>query len=300
MNNIYDVIIIGAGPAGLSAALYAKRGNCKTLIIEKSTPGGTLVSISHLNNYPGYNGVDGASLAFIMYEQVMALDVDFAFEEVKEVTINDDVKTVKTDANEYLTKNIIVATGTTYQNLKVGNEKKFIGKGISYCAVCDGKLFTNKDIITVGSSEHAIKETIYLSTFANKIYMLADKDISNNPLYNSLISTNKVTIINNAKITKLIGEDTLEAVEIKINDEKSILDVSGIFPLIGSLPSNSFLSSYPIFASSGYMKVDKNYQSEIKGIFGVGDVVDKDLRQVVTACSDGAIAGQYIATNKRK
>ena len=300
MNNIYDVIIVGAGPAGLSAAIYAKRGNLKTLIIEKSTPGGTLVSISHLDNYPGYNGKDGATLAFTMYEQVTNLNVDFVFEEVKEVNLDNEYKVVKTDANEYLCKNIIVATGTTYQNLRVGNEKKYIGKGISYCAVCDGKLFTGKDIITVGSSDHAIKETIYLSTFASKIYMLVDQDITNNPMYNDLVNTNKVEIISNAKITKLFGENSLEAVEVKINEEKVTLNVSGIFPLIGSLPSNSFLSKYPIFASSGYMKVDNHYQSEIEGIFGVGDVVDKELRQVVTACNDGAIAAQYIATHKRK
>lgn len=300
MDNIYDVIIIGAGPAGLSAALYAKRGNLKTLIIEKSTPGGTLVSISHLNNYPGYNGVDGASLAFIMYEQVTNLNVEFVFEEVNEVQVDNDLKIVKTNENEYESKNIIVATGTTYQNLKVANERKFIGKGISYCAVCDGKLFTGKEIITVGSSDHALKETIYLATFASKIYMLVDQDITTNKYYQQLVDTNKVEIIHNAKITKLIGENTLEGVEIKVNDEKQTLNVSGVFPLIGSLPSNSFLSKFPIFASSGYMKVDENYQSEIKGIFGAGDVVDKTLRQVVTATNDGAIAAQYIATNKRK
>lgn len=300
MNNTYDVIIIGAGPAGLSAALYAKRGNLKTLIIEKSTPGGTLVSISHLDNYPGYNGTDGATLAFIMYEQVTNLNVDFVFEEVKEVSLNENYKVVKTDANEYTCKNIIVATGTTYQNLRVGNEKKYIGKGISYCAVCDGKLFTNKDIVTVGSNTHALEETLYLSQFANKIYMLVDSDITSNEMYLKLMETNKVEIISNAKITKLIGENVLEAVEVKINDEKQVLNVSGVFPLIGSLPSNSFLSKYPIFASSGYMKVNSHFESEIEGIFGVGDVVDKELRQVVTACNDGAIAAQYIATHKRK
>ena len=300
MDNIYDVIIIGAGPAGLSAALYAKRGNLKTLIIEKSTPGGTLVSISHLYNYPGYNGVDGATLAFTMYEQVTNLNVDFAFEEVIEVKLANELKIVKTNVNEYVSKNIIVATGTTYQNLKVANERKFIGKGISYCAVCDGKLFTNKNIATIGSSDHALKETIYLSQFANKIYMLIDNDISSSIYYQELMKTNKVELISNAKITKLIGEDILDGIEIKIDDEKSILNVSGVFPLIGSLPSNSFLSSFPIFASSGYMKVDNNYESEIKGIFGAGDVVDKTLRQVVTATNDGAIAAQYIATNRKR
>ena len=271
MDNIYDVIIIGAGPAGLSAALYAKRGNLKTLIIEKSTPGGTLVSISHLYNYPGYNGIDGASLAFTMYEQVTNLNVDFVFEEVVEVKLENNLKIVKTNVNEYVCKNIIVATGTTYQNLKVANERKFIGKGISYCAVCDGKLFTGKDIVTIGSSEHALKETIYLSQFANKIYMIIDQDISSSSYYQDLMNTNKVELISNAKITKLLGEELLEGVEIKINEERKTLNVSGVFPLIGSLPSNSFLSSFPIFASSGYMKVDLNCESEIKGIYPCGE-----------------------------
>ena len=300
MDNFYDLIIVGAGPAGLSAALYAKRGNLKTLIIEKSTPGGTLVSISHLNNYPGYNGVDGASLAFIMYEQVTELNVDFVFEEVKDIEIIDDLKYIKTDGNEYVCKNLIVATGTTYQNLRVGNEKKYIGKGISYCAVCDGKLFVGKDIITVGNDDHALKETIYLAEFANKIYMLANEDISENKYYEQLMNTNKVEVIYNAKITKLLGDDTLTGVFIKVNEELKELCVEGIFPLIGSLPSNSFLSKYPIFSSNGYMKVDSHYQTSIDGVFGVGDVVDKELRQVVTACSDGAIAAQYIASNKKK
>lgn len=300
MDNLYDVIIVGAGPAGLSAAIYASRSKLKTLIIEKSTPGGTLVSISHLNNYPGYKGGDGATLAFVMYEQVMQLNVPFVFEEVMEVSVKDDIKVVKTNNNLYQCKNLIVATGTTYSNLKVANEKKYIGKGISYCAVCDGKLFTDKSIVVVGYDEHALKETLYLSTFASEIYLLTNKEIEKLDIYKLIKNNKTIKIIYNAKISKLIGENEIESVEVSIDNEKHILNVSGIFPLIGSLPSNSFLSKFPIFSSNGYMKVNKNFETEIKGIFGIGDVVDKQLRQVVTACNDGAIAGQYIASHKGK
>ena len=298
MNNIYDVIIIGGGPAGLSAALYAARGRLKTLIIEKSTPGGTLVGITHLNNYPGFNQKDGSALAFIMYEQVTELNVPFEFDEVVEVYEKDELKVVKTLSNEFFAKNIIVATGTTYQNLKVANERKFIGKGISYCAVCDGKLFTNKKIVVLGDSSHTIKETLYLSNYASDIYLLTNDKIEKEDSFEKIKENIKVKIIKDAKITKLIGENTLSGVEILVDNEKKVLDVEGVFPLIGSLPSNSFLSTYPIFASNGYMIVDEHFQTSIKGIYGVGDVVDKELRQVVTACSDGAIAAQYIATHK--
>ena len=297
MNN-YDLIIIGAGPAGLSAALYAKRGNLKTLIIEKNAPGGQLININKLDNYPGYNQQDGATLAYIMYEQVNELNVDFAFEEVLDVKIDDNNKTVITNANQYTSKHIIVATGTTYANLKVAKERNYIGKGISYCAVCDGKLFTNKDIAVVGDDDHALKECLYLAGFAKHIYLIAKQDISNSKYHQNIISNEKISIIENGKISKLFGEGNLSAVEVSVGDEKFVLEVEGLFPLIGSLPSNSFLSEYPIFSSNGYMKVDEHFQTTIKGLYGVGDVVDKELRQVVTACSDGAIAAQYIASHK--
>jgi thioredoxin reductase (NADPH) len=296
--NSYDLIIIGAGPAGLTAAMYAKRGNLKTLIIEKNAPGGQLININKLDNYPGYNQQDGASLAYIMYEQVNELNVDFAFEEVIDVNITENEKIVTTNDNKYTCKYIIVATGTTYANLKVAKERNFIGKGISYCAVCDGKLFTNKDIAVVGDSDHALKECLYLSEFARHIYLICKNDILENKYYNQIINNNKIEILNNSKITKLFGENVLSSIEVSKDNEKIVLNVDGVFPLIGSLPSNSFLSSYPIFSSNGYMKVDEHFQTTIKGLFGVGDVVDKELRQVVTACSDGAIAAQYIASHK--
>lgn len=301
MDNIYDLVIIGAGPAGLSAAIYGKRGNLNTLIIEKNAPGGQLININKLYNYPGFNQLDGATLAYIMYEQVNELNVTFEFDEVVEVNIiENNIKEIITLNNKFYSKNIIVATGTTYANLKVAHERKFIGKGISYCAVCDGKLFTDKDIAVVGDNDNALKETIYLSSFASKVYLINSKDILNSKYYNQIKDNSKIEILSNSKIVGLLGENSIEGIEVKTNDTKQIIAVKGVFPLIGSLPSNSFLSKYPIFSSNGYMKVDSHFESEIQGIYGVGDVIDKELRQVVTACSDGAIAAQYIASHKNK
>ncbi len=296
MNEIYDLIIIGAGPAGLSAAIYAARGNLKTMIIEKSTPGGQLININKLNNYPGFNKQDGASLAYIMYEQVNELNVEFIFDEVTEVINGKEYKFVKTLQNEYLCKNLIVATGTTYQSLKIANERKFIGKGISYCAVCDGKLFTNKKIAILANNQKSLEECLYLSNFASHISLLYDDEISDE----NILNHPKITILKGYKVSKLLGNETLEAIEVKKDQNVIQLDVEGLFCLIGSLPSNSFLKNYPIFASNGYMVVNSHYETNVSGIFGVGDVVDKELRQVITACSDGAIAAQYIASHKHK
>ncbi len=296
MNDIYDVAIIGSGPAGLSAAIYAARGNLKTIIIEKNTPGGQLININKLNNYPGYKDKDGANLAYIMYEQVNELKVEFVFDEVNEVINKKEYKLVKTLQNEYKCKNLIVATGTTYQSLKIANERKFIGKGISYCAVCDGKLFTHKKIAVIANQQHSLEECLYLANFASSITLLYDDVIQDERILNH----QKINIIKGYKISKLFGNDFLEGIEIKNTQNTIHLDVEGLFCLIGSLPSNSFLSNYPIFASNGYMIVNQHYETIIDGIFGVGDVVDKELRQVVTACSDGAIAAQYIATHKNK
>lgn len=290
-NRIFDVIIIGAGPAGLSAAIYGKRANLDVLVIEKSVPGGKLLEITNISNYPGYNQKDGANLAYIMYEQVNELKTDFVFEEVINVIDHQDYKEIITEMNTYQTKNIIVATGMSYQHLHVANEKKFTGKGISFCAVCDGKLFTGKDIAVIGSNDKALKECLYLAEFAQKIYLLADKKVENK----NVLANPKIEIIDNGKLTKLIGNDYLEAIEI---NNQRIINVEGVFPLLNEMPSNGFLSDFDIFNSFGYMIVDNKYQSKVPGIYGIGDIIEKDLRQVVTACNDGALAIQYIKSKK--
>lgn len=300
MEKLYDIIIIGAGPSGLSCALYAKRANLNILIIEKETPGGQLININKIHNYPGYDEEDGASLAYKMYKQVTDLNVEFAFDEVINIIVNDDIKIVETLSNRYNCKNVVVATGTTYARLNVLNEKKYIGKGISYCAVCDGKFFQGKEIACLVNNEHSLNEVMYLLKFASYINLLALIDIKKFKLYDEIINTNKVTVINIKKISKLYGDDTLTSIDIlKENGETINIKTNGLFVLISSLPSNTFLSKYDIFTSNGYMSVNSNYESKINGIFGIGDVINKELRQVITACADGAIVAQYIA-NKRK
>ena len=300
MEKLYDIIIIGAGPSGLSCALYAKRANLNILIIEKETPGGQLININKIHNYPGYDEEDGASLAYKMYKQVTDLNVEFAFDEVINIIVNDDIKIVETLSNRYNCKNVVVATGTTYARLNVLNEKKYIGKGISYCAVCDGKFFQDKEIACLVNNEHSLNEVMYLLKFASYINLLALTDIKKFKLYDEIINTNKVTVINIKKISKLYGDDTLTSIDIlKENDETINIKTNGLFVLTSSLPSNTFLSKYDIFTSNGYMSVNSNYESKINGIFGIGDVINKELRQVITACADGAIVAQYIA-NKRK
>ncbi len=300
MEKLYDIIIIGAGPSGLSCALYAKRANLNILIIEKETPGGQLININKIHNYPGYDEEDGASLAYKMYKQVTDLNVEFAFDEVINIIVNDDIKIVETLSNRYNCKNVVVATGTTYARLNVLNEKKYIGKGISYCAVCDGKFFQGKEIACIVNNEHSLNEVMYLLKFASYINLLALTDIKKFKLYDEIINTNKVAVINIKKISKLYGDDTLTSIDIlKENDETINIKTNGLFVLTSSLPSNTFLSKYDIFTSNGYMSVNSNYESKINGIFGIGDVINKELRQVITACADGAIVAQYIA-NKRK
>lgn len=300
MDKIYDVIIIGAGPSGLSAAIYAKRANLEVLIIEKNTPGGQLININKIHNYPGYDGDDGASLAYKMYKQVTDLNVEFAFDEVVSIKDNDDIKIVTTLNDIYNCKNVIVATGTTYARLNVLNEKKYIGKGISYCAVCDGKFFTNKEIAALVNNEHSLDEVLYLTKYASHIYLLALNDITSYKGYNELVNINKITIIPIKKVSKLYGDDALTNIDVVNNDNLVVnISISCLFVLTSSLPSNTFLSKYDIFASNGYMNVDSNYQSQVKGIFGVGDVINKNLRQVITACADGAIAAQYIASKRK-
>ncbi len=301
MNNTYDVIIIGSGPAGMSAAIYASRGNLKTLIIEKDTPGGQMVKTEKITNYPGYKEIDGATLAYNMYEQVLSLNIPYAYEDVIDIKKENDKFLVITNSNEYISKNIIIATGTLYNSLGVRNEKKYLGKGISYCAVCDGKLFTNKDILVIGGGDSALKESIYLSTFAKKIYLIHRRNEFRGALnlQENVKANPKIEIFTPYVLNTINGNEKIDNVEIKnvLTNETKILNVSGIFPFIGSSPSTYFLKNLNLEYLNGYIKVDDNFKTNIKNVYAVGDVINSNLRQIVTACSSGAIAAQDIANN---
>jgi len=288
MDNIFDIAIIGAGPAGLTAALYALRANKKVIIFESSVPGGQLMNIKKIDNYPGYVG-DGVDLALNMYNQIAKYDPKLVVEEVVKIN-NNDVKEIVTNKQSYYTNNVVIATGTSYANLKVANERKFIGKGISYCATCDGKFYENTNIAIIIDKESELDEVRYLSNLANKIYLLTNIDIQ--------YDNDKVTIYKNYKVTKLLGEDKLNGITIGDGTNNIDLEVSALFPLFSQLPVNSFLAGYDVFSSNGYISVDNNFETKVKGLFAIGDVINKNLRQVVTACSDGANVINYIVTKK--
>lgn len=301
MSNTYDVIIIGSGPAGMSAAIYATRGNLKTLIIEKDTPGGQMVKTEKITNYPGYKEIDGATLAYNMYEQVLSLNIPYAYEDVINLKKENNKFLVTTTNNEYIAKNIIIATGTLYNPLGIKTEKKYLGKGISYCAVCDGKLFTNKDILVVGGGDSALKESLYLSSFARKIYLIHRRNEFRGALnlQENVKANSKIEILTPYVLNAINGNETIENVEIKnvLTNETKLLSVSGIFPFIGSAPSTYFLKNLNIEYLNGYIKVDNNFKTNIDNVYAVGDVINTNLRQIVTACSSGAIAAQDIVNN---
>lgn len=297
MESQYEVIIIGAGVAGLTSAIYARRANLNTLVIEANMPGGKLVKIDKIENYPGFSEISGADLAMNLVNQAEKFETNIVYEAVVRVNKNNDIITVITDQNTYTTQYLIIATGTLGAKLPVKDADKFTGKGISYCAVCDGNFYKGKDVIVVGQSERAIQEALYLSKIVNKVYLVVrddtlkvNKDLSN------------IEVINNSISESLIVEDDkLVGLNIKNLKDGSIkpISCSAIFPNLKESPANGFVSELKICDKFGYIKTDNNMQTEVENIYAAGDIVIKDLRQVVTAASDGAIAINSIITKMR-
>lgn len=294
---MYDTIIIGGGPAGLAASIYLKRANKNVLIIEKEAPGGQLIKTHLIENYPGFSSIDGAELAYKMYEHVMSLDVEFAFEEVESVVKNDYFK-VKTTSNEYFAKSVIYATGNKSKSLNIPGEAKFKARGISYCATCDGSLYKDKETSVIGSSHQAVEEAIYLSDICSKVYILSKEKI-----YIDLSKYTNIVVYEEVEVKEFIGSKTLEQVKIKTIDNQEILINSACaFVYLGIVPASNSVDSLNVVDSEGYLVVDENLETPVKGMFAAGDCVKKSLKQIVTAVSDGAIAAtsaiKYLQKNK--
>ncbi len=303
MDKIYDVIIIGAGPAGLSAAIYAGRAGINVLIVDKDAPGGKMLKTSIIENYPGFTEINGAELAMEMYNHVMAFHPDYAYGEVKKINnIKSTIKEVVIEDKTYFTKNIIVATGTVERKIGAINEDKYYGRGVSYCAVCDGSLHKNENMLVIGGGNSALNEALYLTKFANKVFLIHRRDVfKSTPSTIAKVKSNPKIEIKIPYILKEIKGDNygvtsvvLKNTETKKNEE---IITKIVFPLIGADPVTYFLKDYDIVNENGYISVDKHQQTKIKGVYAVGDVVDKTLRQIVTACNDGAIAATHIIEN---
>ena len=289
---MYDIIIIGAGIAGLTSAIYASRANKKVLVIEKSNYGGRIVSAPSVKNYPGIKEISGVDLAINLYEQAISFGTELIFETVKGF-LNGDIKKVITDKNTYECKSIIIATGLDRKTLNISGEKELVGKGISYCASCDGNFYKDKIVGVVGNGNTAIEDAMYLSDIASKVYIINKGD-------NLDVDKSNIEVINNSTVDKINSNDKLESIDINIPDGIKNIVLDGLFISIGFESSNEEFESTIKLDEQGYIIAD-NTHTNIEGIFAAGDCVKKDLRQLVTAASDGAIAAteaiKYIVKN---
>lgn len=287
---MYDIIIIGAGPSGMSAALYALRANKKVLLLEKECFGGQIINASNIENYPALSNVSGYDFATNLYNQIKSLGVILKYEEVLEVT---EKKEVITRKSTYKGKNIIIATGLKKRKLNLENEDKLLGRGISYCATCDGNFYKNKNVAVVGGGNTALEDALYLSNIASKVYLIHRRDNfrGEKKLISEVKEKNNIELILNSNITKIIGEDNLNSIEITDNRNNiSKLEIDGLFIAIGNIPDNNRFKNIIDLDENGYIIANANLKTKTDNIYVAGDTRVKTLRQLVTATSDGAIA----------
>lgn len=288
---IYDVIIIGLGASGVSASIYAKRSGLNVCVINYGVPGGIISTSSIVENYPGIKSISGSDFAFNLFEHFNSLNIPLYNEEVINIK-NGAIKTVITTNNEYKAKKIIICSGRKPKKLGIKNEDKYLGRGISYCATCDGNLYKNKKVCVVGGGNSALESALYLSNICETVYVIVRKDkfIGSENLIKDVLNKDNVIVKFNSVIEEIVGNDVVES--IKIKDEE--IKLSGIFINIGYEPSISILKDLNLKMDNNYIIVDKNMETSVKGIYAAGDIIKKDLYQLVTAVSEGAVAATNV------
>lgn len=292
----YNVIIIGAGVSGMTSAIYLKRAGISCCIIEEKAPGGQLNYISTIENYPGSSKIGGTDLAYNIYNQVNELEIPFIFEQVKEIKTQKNKNIVITETKEINTEYVIISTGRRPKKLNVQKENSLLGKGISYCAICDGPLYKNKEVVVVGAGDSAIKESLFLSNICNKVTILIRKDgFRGKDNLDELRKRKNITIKYNSEIDKFIGEEKLEKVILK-NKEEISCDACFIF--IGYHPSTEKFLNLNITNQEGYIETDELCRTKKKNIFAIGDVRKRNIFQIITAMNDGVIAATAIIEEK--
>ena len=304
MPEAYDLIIIGGGPAGLTAGIYAGRGALQTLLIEKLCTGGQIALTDMLENYPGFSEVAGMELTRLMEEQAKRFGLNIVNEEVVKVTDNGGEKVVKTTEGSHTAKSVIIASGTRQRRLGVRGEDNLIGKGVSFCAVCDGRFFQGKNVCVVGGGDSAIKEALYLSKLVKKIYVIHRRDRlrAEKIVQKKALSNSKLDFIWDSVIEEIIGQNKVESVVLKNlkSDKRTKLDVDAVFVYVGNDPNTSFVDVRK--DENGFIMTDENLETSIRGIFAAGDCRAKPFRQVATAVGDGALAAflaqKYIEESK--
>jgi thioredoxin reductase (NADPH) len=290
MGDKYDLIIIGAGPAGLTAGIYARRFLLKTLILGE-IQGGTITEAHKVCNFPSQKEISGIKLGIKMLEQVKFLGAELKQEKVKDIEKQKEEFRIKTNKQEYFSKKIILTIGREKQKLRVPGEKEFLGRGVSYCATCDAGFFKNKTVSVVGGSNAALTAALLLSEYANKVYIIyrRDKFYKGEPSWVKQVKENKkIEVLFNEEIEKIKGMDSVESLDLKSGKN---LDVQGIFIEIGYKPKQEIPKSLGLKTTeNNYIKVNKKQETSIEGVYAAGDITNNPLKQVITACSEGAIA----------
>lgn len=296
---VYDVIVIGLGPAGMGASIYAKRSGLKVLVLESSMPGGLLNYTNVVNNYPGFINISGPDLAMKMFEHFKSLDIEYKNEDVKDLVLG-DIKKVITSSGEYETKNVIIATGRSRRSLNLPHEEELRGGGISYCAMCDAHFYKGKNVAVVGAGDSSLEEAIYLANVVSKVTIIVrGKSLAGNAsLVEKVNEKDNIEILFEKKVTELLVEDgVLEGVRL---DDDSILRVSALFVYIGFDPILPFKSEIDVERDGGYVVVDENFETNVEGVYAVGDIVKKSLYQIISAEYEGAMAATHIARKLTK
>ncbi|MCM3691695.1 thioredoxin-disulfide reductase [Neobacillus niacini] len=294
---IYDVIIAGAGPAGMTAAVYTSRANLSTLMIERGMPGGQMANTEDVENYPGFESILGPDLSTKMFEHAKKFGAEYAYGDIKEIIDNGDTKTVVAGSKQYKAYSVIISAGAEYKKVGVPGEKELSGRGVSYCAVCDGAFFKQKELYVIGGGDSAVEEGVYLTRFASKVTIVHRRDElrAQKILQDRAFANEKIDFIWNHTIKSIndkdgkVGSVTLVSTQ---NGEEQELPADGVFIYIGMIPLSKPFSNLGITNENGYIETNERMETKVAGIFAAGDIREKTLRQIVTATGDGSIAAQ--------
>lgn len=294
---IYDVIIAGAGPAGMTAAVYASRANLDTLMLERGIPGGQVANTEDVENYPGYDHILGPDLSNKMFDHAKKFGAEYAYGDIKEVIDGKEYKTVIAGSKEYKTRTLIIATGAQYKKLGIPGEEELGGRGVSYCAVCDGAFFKERELVVVGGGDSAVEEGVYLTRFASKVTIIHRRDElrAQKILQDRAFKNDKVEFIWDTIVKEVNSKDgkvgSVTLLDKKTNEEYEF-ETDGVFVYIGMVPLSEPFKSLGITNEEGYIPTNENMETSVPGIFAAGDIREKELRQIVTATGDGSIAAQ--------
>lgn len=291
-----DVLVIGAGPGGMTAALYASRANLKTILIEKGAPGGELINTADVENYPSYTKISGPDLAQNFYDSAMAFGAQHEFGDVSLVSLEGDMKQVHLGDKVYQAPVVILATGAHHRELQVPGENTLNGRGVSYCAVCDGFFFRDKDIVVVGGGDSAVEEGTYLTQFAKSVSIIHRRDElrAQKILQDRAFANDKIHFIWDTVVEEIQGDQAVTGVGVRNvkTDERKELPIDGVFIYVGLVPNSALVKDLGITDDQGWIVTNEKMETKVPGVFAVGDVRYKHLRQVATAVGDGSIAGQ--------